>query len=115
MGEHTIECGPSLLICIEPLIEKIAKETAVLGDSFTVDADSGSDRVGAMLGVGSKIANRGEAEPGDDGIFDNVNVFVNLAGLETPLEVDVTGATMACAVDNMHELKMGPRKGRSVH
>jgi hypothetical protein len=36
MGEHTIECDPSFLICIESLIEEIAKETAVLGDSLTV-------------------------------------------------------------------------------
>src|SRR5437899_6837909 len=109
MGKHTIKCDPSLLIGIEPLIEEIAKETAVLGDSLTVDADCGGDRVRAVLGVGSKVAHRGEAESSDDGIFHNVNVFVNLADLETALEVDVTVARLEFAVDHVRELPLGAR------
>ena len=107
VGENAVERDPSLFVGIETLIEKVAQEAAVLRNAFAVDAGRGSDGIGSVLGIGGEVANRGEAAAGDDGVGDDINVFVNLARLKTAVQMDMPVAGCEFAVDGVGKLPFG--------
>src|SRR5882724_2957058 len=88
MRENAVDGDAAFFVGIETMIEKMAEEAAVLRNAFGYDAHGGSDGVGGMFCVGSEIAEGGEAEAGNDRISDDVNIFVDAAGLKTAAEMD---------------------------
>src|SRR5690349_9422140 len=89
MSEDAVEGDFSIFVGVEAFIEKIAQEAAILRNAFAIDALRGSDRAGMMLCVGSEIADGGEAQAGHHGILDDVDIFVDFAGLESAVEMNV--------------------------
>ncbi len=105
--ENSIERDSSFLVRIETLIEKIAKKAAVLRNAFAIDARGRSDGVTAVLRIGGKIAHGCEAEAGNYGIGDDVNVFVNFPRLEAPVQMNVPIARCQLTVYRVRELPVG--------
>src|SRR5208337_2873021 len=122
VGENAVERDASVFVGIEPLIEKVPQKAAVLRYAFAIDALRWSQRVGSVLGVGSKIANGRESAAGHDGVGNNVNIFVDLAGLKAAVQMDKAVAGHEFAVDSMGKLhwargmtvRGAPRESRTV-
>ncbi len=109
--ENAVDGDAAVFVGVETLVEEVAEEAAVLGDAFGDDARGGSDGVRGTFCVRGKIAEGGEAEAGDDGIFDDVDVFVDAAGGEAAVEMDGAIAGRDFAVDGCGELPFRTRDG----
>ena len=114
MSEDAIERHAALFVGVESLIEKIAQEAAVLRDAFAVNATGWRDGLRIVFGIGSKIADCGEAEPGYDWILRDVNIFVDFAWLKAAPQMDVAVAGDELAVDGLCELPSGARDPRAL-
>src|SRR5207302_5950947 len=107
--ENAVSGDAAFFVSIETLIEKMAQEAAVLRNTFGDNTRGRSDGVRGMFCVGSEIAESGKAEAGDDRIFDDVNVFVDAAGLKTAVQMDGAIAGRDFSVDGCGELPFGTR------
>jgi len=82
--ENAVDGDAALLRRIETLIEKMSEEAAVLRNAF------GYDRARRERWRRRNVLRRkrnregGEAEPGNDRISDDVNIFVDAAGFDKP-------------------------------
>jgi len=107
MGEDAVESDFPVFVGVEALVKKIAQETAILRNTFAVDALRGSERLGIVLSVGSEVADGGEAESGDDGVLHDVDVFVDFSGLKAAIEMDVAIAGYKFAIESLRKLPFG--------
>jgi hypothetical protein len=107
VGKNTVECNPTLFVSIESFIEKVTQKASVLRNAFSIDTLCWSDRIGRVLSVRGKVANCSEASAGYYGIGDNVNVFVNLSGLEAAVQEDMPVAGDEFAIDGVRKLPLG--------
>ena len=64
---------------------------------------AGTQRVGRAFHVGSEVAHRGEAQPGNHRVAGHVDVFVNPAGLKPSVEMDMPVAGNEFAVHRVGE------------
>ena len=85
MGQNPVQRDPSFFIRIEALVEKVAQKTPVLRDAFTVDPLRRSKGIRIVFRVGSKVSYGRKASPGDDGVGNHVDVFINLSWPEPSL------------------------------
>ena len=88
VGEDAIKGHPAGLILIETLVEVVAQEAAALGDTGGVGAVHMGNSGGIKFEPGSEVAHGGKAESGNNGIFDDIDEFVDAAGLKTEAVVD---------------------------
>ncbi len=114
MCEDAVEGDASFFVGIETLIEEIAEEASVLRDAFAVDARRGSDGIGRVLGVGGEVADSSESAAGNDGIGDDVNIFVDLARLKAAVEVDMAGARDEFSIDGVRKLPLRAGNNRAL-
>jgi hypothetical protein len=109
VGENAVEGDAPVFVGIESLIEEVAEEASVLRNAFAVDALGRSDGFGRVFGIGGEIANGSEASAGYNGISNDVNVFVNPAGLEATIEANIAVALGELAIYDVRELPLGAR------
>src|SRR3954469_6537367 len=102
--QNSVERDAALFVGIESLIEQVAEKSPVLRNSFSVHTNGRCDCIRSVLGIGREIADGCETQASNDGIGNNVHVFVDLPGLETAVEVNVTIAEFELAVHHMPEL-----------
>src|SRR5271154_3828844 len=109
MGQDSVERNVSILVGIETLIEKVAQKASILRNAFAVNALRRGQRIARMFGIGRKVPDRSEATASDDRIGDDVNIFVDLAGLKTAIQMDMTVTRNELAVDRVGELPVSTR------
>src|ERR1700722_11604033 len=112
VGEHTIQGHSSVLIRIESLVKEIAQEAPVLRNSLAVNPLCRSDRFGIVLGVGSEVADSGEAPSGDHGVSYHIHVFVNFSRLKAAIQMNEPVCRNELAIDGMRELPLRARDDR---
>src|SRR5438045_7942766 len=89
MREYAVESHSAVFIGIKSLVEKVAKEAAVLRDAFAVNAVCRSNGIGGMLRVRREVANGGETSTGHHRIGDHVDILVDAPGLKASIEMNV--------------------------
>ena len=109
VGKNAVERHSSFFIRIEALVKKVAQKAPVLRDAFAVDTLCRSNGVGIVLGIGSKVTYGREASAGHDRVGDDIDVFVNLSGLEAAVQVNKPICRDELAIDGMRELPLGAR------
>ena len=113
MRQNSVEGDAALFVGIESLIEQVAEKSTILRNPFSIDTNGRCDRIRSVLGIGREIADGCETQASNDGIRNNIDVFVNLPGLETALQVNVTIAELDLAVYHMPELPFRSGNGDS--
>ena len=82
MCKDAVEGDTSFFVSVETLIQEVAEEASVLRDALAINTGRGRKGIGRVLGIGGEVADGSEASAGDDGIGDDVNIFVDLARLK---------------------------------
>ncbi len=113
MRQHSVDCDASFFIGVETLIQKVAKKAAVLRNPLSVDSLGRRDRFRIVFCVGSKIAKHCEGAACDDWVGDNINVFVELACLESAFQVDMSITRLQFPIDRAGELPLIARNCRA--
>ena len=114
VSEDTVDGDTAVLVGVESLIEEVAKKAAVLRNAFNEDAGNRSNSLWIVFRVGSEIAKDSEGESGNDGIGNDVHVFVDFSGFETAFEMDGAIVGDEPTFDCFGELPFAARDGGAL-
>ena len=67
-----------------------------------------------MLRIRGEIANGRKAKSGDDRVRHNINVFINLSGVKSSIQMNMPVAGDDLTVDSVRELPLAARNRRCV-
>src|ERR1700722_4546764 len=109
VSDDSVHHLAALLVCIEVLVEKMAKKAAALRDSDGVNAMSFGGGFRIVFQIEKKIADSREAQTGDDRVFCFINDFIDFAGLKAAVQMKKMNVRQEFSVDGVGKAPLSAR------